>query len=338
MLLHLVLSEINSLKKGQIEVKEFLDARIDKLAQYIKMDINNAIDIKLQKFKTEMDMHIHAIGTRIDFLEQKVSSLEANTTSIQPENQNNPLKNNELCILARGIPYRDHENLNDIVGNLINEIKPVGQVEVTAAERLKARNKDQTPLLKIAFADIDQKIAVLRAKQNLANSNTLNKVRILSSKSHTERLIELNFKTLLNVVPGANEKYRIAGNGKLIEKGKTNYQPNSSSNKEQPVVMRNKTSNATSNNQLPSLQNQLYIEPGQAGLQQPVVRLPATANFTSDFTCKCAFISAQESHSDDTDWMFKPTGAAVPISIPIIPSEFCATQFRCFVNPTRTTF
>ena len=152
-----VLSEINSLKKGQIEVKEFLDARIDKLAQDIKMDINNAIDIKLQKFKTEMDMHIHEIGTRIDFLEQKVSSLEANTTSTQPENQNNPLKNNELCILARGIPYRDHENLNDIVGNLINEIKPVGQVEVTAAERLKARNKDQTPLLKIAFADIDQK-------------------------------------------------------------------------------------------------------------------------------------------------------------------------------------
>ena len=74
-----VLSEINSLKKGQIEVKEFLDARIDKLAQDIKMDINNSIDIKLEKFKTEMDMHVHEIGTRIDFLEQKVNSLEANT-------------------------------------------------------------------------------------------------------------------------------------------------------------------------------------------------------------------------------------------------------------------
>ena len=41
--------------------------------------------------------------------------------------------------------------------------------------------------------------------------------------------------------------------------------------------MGNKTSNATSNNQLSSVQNQLYIEPGQAGLQQPVVRLPAMA-------------------------------------------------------------
>ena len=151
-------------------------------------------------------------------------------------------------------------------------------------------------MLKIAFADIDQKIAVLRAKRNLANSNTLNKVRIWGSTSHAERLIEHNFKTLLNVVPGAYEKYRIAGNGKLIEKGKTNYQSNSSSNKEQPVVIVNKTSNSSSN-QLPSQQqqNQLYIEPHQAGLQQPVVRLPAMANLppTSQVTLQANVPSFQ---------------------------------------------
>ena len=41
-----------------------------------------------------------------------------------------------------------------------------------------------------------------------------------SSKSHTDRLIETNFKTLLHEIPNGNS-YRLAGNGRILKKSES---------------------------------------------------------------------------------------------------------------------
>ena len=65
-----------------------------------------------------------------------------------------------------------------------------------------------------------KKVRVLRAKQSLKNNINFSRVYIRSYKSHVERVIELNARTILSELPtGAN--FRIAGNGRIIHKDRT---------------------------------------------------------------------------------------------------------------------
>ena len=63
--------------------------------------------------------------------------------------------------------------------------------------RTPVRGKNKG-VLKIQLKTCEDKIDVLRKKSNLRNSVEFKKVYLHSSKSHTDRLIETNFKTLLH--------------------------------------------------------------------------------------------------------------------------------------------
>ncbi len=69
----------------------------------------------------------------------------------------------------------------------------------------------------MAFSSLEAKLCVLRAKYSLKHSREFARVFLRSSKSHTERLIEINFRKLLDIVPGG-EELRVASNGRIIEK------------------------------------------------------------------------------------------------------------------------
>ncbi len=81
------------------------------------------------------------------------------------------------------------------------------------------------PLVKFAVPSLEGKIAVLRAKRNLKQSAEFPRVFLRSSKSHTERLIEPNFKKMLDLIPGG-ENMRVAGSGRLVDR-KGNYDESS---------------------------------------------------------------------------------------------------------------
>ena len=99
---------------------------------------------------------------------------------------------------------------------MLDDIGLLGNVKVIAVERLPVRYPNQTPLEKIAFENPEQKIRVLKAKANLASSNDYKRVRIWGSKTHAERLIELNFNTLLDAIPDLKSNYRITNHGKVV--------------------------------------------------------------------------------------------------------------------------
>ena len=56
---------------------------------------------------------------------------------------------------------------------------------------------------------------------NLKRSRDFKNVYLPSSESHTERILELNTKTLLSELPNGNQ-YRMTANGRIVKKDNRN--------------------------------------------------------------------------------------------------------------------
>ena len=70
---------------------------------------------------------------------------------------------------------------------------------------------------KCYIESVEQKVNVLRAKQKLKQSQSYKNVYMHGSKTHTERILELNAKTLLSELPNGNQ-YRVTANGRIVKK------------------------------------------------------------------------------------------------------------------------
>ena len=84
--------------------------------------------------------------------------------------------------------------------------------------RTQPRNGNRG-ILKIELCSTVDKVSILRNKPRLKNTKGFEKVFVRSSKSHMERLMDLNFKTLLSEIP-QGRSYRIAANGRIIKRDK----------------------------------------------------------------------------------------------------------------------
>ncbi len=75
---------------------------------------------------------------------------------------------------------------------------------------------DKPGLVKIQFEKLADKVTVLREKKHLSNSQEFRRVFLRSSTSHTDRLIELNFKTILDFIPG-EDNFKLTNNGRVMK-------------------------------------------------------------------------------------------------------------------------
>ena len=99
---------------------------------------------------------------------------------------------------------------------------------MVAALRLKSRVNGKPGPVKISFQSTEEKIEVPRRKRDLPEVDVYKFVFLRSSKSHTERLIELNAKIILNQIPSGNQ-FRITSNGRVVKKS-FDFHPNDPSN------------------------------------------------------------------------------------------------------------
>lgn len=88
--------------------------------------------------------------------------------------------------------------------------------KLVAAEPVGARGERQPTLVKVELETVRDKVAVLRRKFKLNDSDTFGRVFISSAKSHAERLMEINLRTLREI-PAAKDYY-VAGNGRLVKR------------------------------------------------------------------------------------------------------------------------
>ena len=100
----------------------------------------------------------------------------------------------------------------------IENILKATDVQVTIRNVKRLEGRDGKPgLVKCELNDTKQKISVLRAKQKIKEIEPSTWIR--SSKSHAERLNEMNTRTLLRIMVNNLDPthFRVAANGKLIE-------------------------------------------------------------------------------------------------------------------------
>ena len=68
--------------------------------------------------------------------------------------------------------------------------------------------------VKISFRSTQEKVLVLKNKNVLKDINPFKNVYIKTSKSHAERLIELNARMVLRQLPQGNN-FRVDANGRI---------------------------------------------------------------------------------------------------------------------------
>ena len=124
----------------------------------------------------------------------------------------------EVFVIMSRVPQNEGEDIHQTAERIIHEGLRLPEIRVVRAMRLRQREarpgqgthrpgqRPPTPLVKVEFPDLlDTNKRVLRAKLNLANTEDYQNVWIRSSKTHVERLIDVNFKTILDMIPGGND-------------------------------------------------------------------------------------------------------------------------------------
>ena len=224
------------IKDGQDGLKRTLESKIDRLRNKVLSTIGD----KIKALKSDIDLDIGNNSRRIDellnsvhSLTQRVDKAELNTnhgddvfnggrdtgTGWSRDIFANPLDNNDITVIIKDMPTTPREDLlmkaRELISALGNEVS--SNVKVIAASRLPARFQNKPGLVKVSLADVDQKILVLRNKFKLKNHRTFKRVFIKSAKSHVERLLELNARTLLRELP-QGRSYRVSGNGRILRR------------------------------------------------------------------------------------------------------------------------
>ena len=152
--------------------------------------------------------------------------------------QTDPLSNTDVTVVAKNIPQAEGETmatLELVIGDVLSVLGVVGTdmtspVKVVKFARLPSRYGNPG-LVKISFETLDQKKRVLKNKQKLQNTRFKN-VWMWGSKTHTERLLEINTRKLLDKLPFGHGLHMTA-NGRLIEQ-KHNFEINNNYEQEFP--------------------------------------------------------------------------------------------------------
>ena len=183
----------------------------------------DALTLSYTKFQTD----VQAFEDRVKLAEEALTAAGALIPDFHPEN----------TVIVSGVRYVNTEDPKVEAQKLIDAISnacvpPLTQIQVVNAERTVPRN-NKPGLLKIQLSSRLDKITILKNKRKLANDPTYARTFVRGSQSHTDRLIHLNFTTLLNEM-GLADRYRIAANGRLIEKTDDTNQNGPQNNYQRP--------------------------------------------------------------------------------------------------------
>jgi hypothetical protein len=186
----------------------------------MKDELMNTMNVKFQSLKDEFALDVARIDNRLDSVELKLSRVASNPVRTQAFDT-------DRTVVAIGLPYNTSENLDQKVGDLIQALKAnpapdatdhLEQAEVVNILRMPVRHDGKHPIVKIEFKSKDNKIAILRKKGVPKNIYAFKKVFLRTSKTHTERLMEINVNTLMNLIPNVKDKFHFSGSGRLIPK------------------------------------------------------------------------------------------------------------------------
>lgn len=175
-------------------------------------------DLELGRHESQIDTLSRSVDSLIERIE-RVENLEClsgkteSTVNTNKKTNSNTVYDPDRTIIASNITKNTNEDILEIAKDLVRHLSD--SANVLAAVRLRSRVNVKPGLVKISFESVEHKIEVLRKKRDLMATPAYKSVFLRSSKSHTERLIELNAKT--SQIPNGNQ-FRITSNGRIVKK------------------------------------------------------------------------------------------------------------------------
>ena len=201
---------INSIHRNTKAIKKSVDRLYNKVD-----DINKHLEV-LEKNKDEVDRQVDELKSKQETFEGEITTVKTMVESLADhDSSRKEVFDPEFTVIASNIPGTVNEDMDMVVNRLIEEGTRTPNVQVVRTKRLVSRNPFPG-LVKIELASVTDKVSVLRNKRNLAENHEFRRVFLRSSKPHSDRIAEFNFKKLLQLPNG--KEYRIGGNGCIINK------------------------------------------------------------------------------------------------------------------------
>lgn len=220
----IIADAIDRLQKGQTQLQSTFDSKLDKF----RKEFLSSIEDKFKAMKVDVDLELANQQRQIEVLSRSVDSIMkrlqevekgegpySETRSRDSVNNSNPLNNPEVTIIATNVELEHDEDILETARDLVSQLSE--SATVTAAARLRSRVQGKPGLVKISLSTVEEKVKILREKRKLKEVGRYRNVFLRGSKSHTERLIELNARTLLSEIPHGHQ-YRITSNGRIVKK------------------------------------------------------------------------------------------------------------------------
>jgi polyhydroxyalkanoate synthesis regulator phasin len=196
---------LNDIKKSQDAMSQSISQKFANFERNLK----GWMATELNNFKTSVNLDVERMNNKIESLEKKVSQLEQMTTS-----QSNESFHPDTTIVAINLDETESENLDDVVCKMFEQ--GLGLRDIKPAKVLRLKGRENKPgVVKIQCYNKEDKIAALRAKKFLRDTTKYKRVYLRTSMTHSERLLRLNFETLMKEIPGGRN-LRMTGSGKII--------------------------------------------------------------------------------------------------------------------------
>lgn len=212
--------QMNELRK---EIKQATDSipkvtekHIKELRDDMMMEISRTTN-RVEKIEASIEESNQKMSDMISTLERRVSAVEFKCARPIPREEFNC----EDTIVATGIQYEPSEDIEAKAKEIIQTCLGHKEVEIVRAKRLPWRH-GKPGIVKIQVGSLAEKIDVLRSKKQLKAESTPQKYRKVffrSSKSHEQRLMEMNLQEVMKNLPIPSNTYRFTGSGRLVKKG-----------------------------------------------------------------------------------------------------------------------
>lgn len=183
-----------------------LNERMEKLLFESQANMKADLENMAAELRANLDMEVGIITSRMERIETKIAE-KCITASFEPN----------VSIIIVGLQQEDNEDVMAKVLNLLrNGLGCDPMPTPVAVERIRARGT-KPGLIKVELSSVEEKVAVLRRKAELKDHECFQKVFVSSAKSHAERLVDLNFRTLLRETSVGKDFY-LAANGRLVKR------------------------------------------------------------------------------------------------------------------------
>lgn len=213
--LETVMSKLTSIESQQTDFRKLFQTQIDSL----KEELTKVFQDKIQALETKFEERFTDLENKYESLKGDLTQLQQNAPQLPQEGTDDPCEDTTRCIILSNLAEDQEGTLTEQVETLINSMDPElsQSVEVVATKRLPSRDENKPGLVKVALDNLESKKTLLRSKTKLRDTEHYKEVWMRGSMTHTERLLHLNFKKMLSLIPEGNN-YRVSGSGRVIPK------------------------------------------------------------------------------------------------------------------------